>query len=84
MTYPFLQLLQDVHLDESLLVKTLLVTDDLDSDEAAGHVVDAANDLAERAFAKDVNDFVSEAEVVPNDNGVITTFVIVSMIACIR
>ncbi|KAI6752808.1 hypothetical protein HG530_013560 [Fusarium avenaceum] len=58
-TYPFTKLLQDVDLNESLLMKPLLIPDDLDRDQAAGLVVNASYDLPETSLSKNINDFIS-------------------------
>lgn len=77
---PFDQLLEDLDLDQGLMVETLLVADNLDSDRFARLVVSALNDLPERALAKDPNDFVSIREVIVRNNQVITPLIIVSVI----
>jgi hypothetical protein len=64
-TYPFTKLLQDVDLNESLLMKSLLIPDNLDRDQAASLVVNTSYHLPETSLSKNINDFVSVRKVVP-------------------
>lgn len=50
--YPIPQPPQDPHLNESLLMEPLLVADNLDRHNTSFLVINTADDLAERAFAK--------------------------------
>ena len=46
-TYPFLQVFEDLDLDESLVVETFLVPDDLDSDGLPSRMITTLENLAE-------------------------------------
>ena len=49
---PFFQFLQDVNLDESLLMKSFLVSDDLDGDELPRLVIYATDHLPKATFSE--------------------------------
>jgi hypothetical protein len=83
-TYPFAQFLKDVDLDQSLLVESLLVANDLDSHKSAGLVVDTAHHLSEATLTEKVNNLISVCEVVAEDYIIIATVVIVSEVGGLR
>lgn len=61
------QLIEQSHLDQSLMMEAFLVADDLDGDVLAGHVIDGAHHLAEAALADDLEDLVAIRDVIVHD-----------------
>ncbi len=57
-THPFPQIIQNLDLDESLVVETLLVPDDLDSHGLPGAMVATMKHLPEGALTQGVDDLV--------------------------
>jgi len=57
--HPFDQVLQDLHFDQSLMMESLLVPNDLDSDALAGFVVAALQHLTEGSLTQETHDFVT-------------------------
>ena len=84
MRIPFLELLQKVHLDQSLLVKSFLIADDFNRDKTAGFVVNASHDLPKTSLAQHVDHLVPICEVVTDDNVVIAPIVIIAEIGSLR
>lgn len=80
MRIPFLELLQKIHLNESLLVESFLVPDDFDRDEAAGFVINTSHDLSETSLAQNINHLISICKVIADNNVVIAPIVIVAEI----
>lgn len=74
--HPFDEVLKHLDLDERLVVEALLVPDDLDRDHLARLVVAALEDLAEGTLAKDVDDLVTEPDVVVGDKEVVAALVV--------
>lgn len=83
-TYPFAQLLENVDLDQSLLVESLLVANDLYSHKSAGLMVDTAHHLSEAALTKKVYNFVPVCEVVAENYVIVTAVVIVPEVGGLR
>ena len=61
LTNPFPEVIKDLYLDQSLVMETFLVADDLDSDGLTSAVITTAQDLAEGAFPKRVRDLIAES-----------------------
>src|SRR5690242_5812128 len=81
---PFAQLLQDVNLDQSLLMESFLVADDLDGNKASCLMIDATYNLSEATLAEQVNDLVPIGEMVAKDYVIVTTIIIVSEVGGLR
>jgi len=81
-TNPFPEVIKDLYLDQSLVMKTLLVAYDLDSDRLASAMITTAQDLTKRTFSKRVRNFISERQMVMGNNLVITAFIVVTVIIC--
>lgn len=58
-TYPFDKILENFDLDESLMMETLLVSNNLDSYHISSFVIATLQNLTKRTFAENVDDFVS-------------------------
>lgn len=78
MTYPFVQVVQNLDLDDSLAMETLLVPDDLDGNVLARLVVVAFGDLTKRTLAEHVQDLVTVHQMVVVHNQVVSTFIIIT------
>lgn len=61
---PFTQMVQNPHLDQRLVVESLLVPDDLDGDVSVGHVIERLDHLAETALSDHLQNFVAITNVV--------------------
>lgn len=79
-TYPFLKLVQDVDLDKRLLVKPLLVPNDLDCTQSTAFVINATNHLTKAALSQDIDHFITIAQVISKDNVVVTSLVVIAKI----
>lgn len=79
-TYPVLELFQDIDFNQRLLMKPLLVPDDLDSHQTPHLVVDAANNLAEAALAEEIDNLVPISEMVTHHDRIVAAFVIVAKV----
>ena len=60
LTNPFPEVIKYLYFDQSLVVETFLVADDLDGDRLTSAVIATTQDLAERTFPKCVRDLISE------------------------
>ena len=83
-TYPAFEIFQDFDLDHGLIVETLLVTDDLDSNHVASLMIATSQNLSERALAESIDDFVSKRNMIAFDYEVVSSLVIVSEVLCGR
>jgi hypothetical protein len=61
------QLVENAHLDQRLMMKSLLVADDFDCDILIGFVVHGSNDLPERALTDHLEYLVAIADVIMDD-----------------
>ena len=77
-TYPFSKLLQDIDLDKCLLMKSLLVADDLDRNQYSCLMVDTTHDLPKASFAEKIDNLVTITKVVAFDDIVISTLIIIT------
>ena len=80
-TYPVSQTSQNTHFHKRLLMEPLFVTDDLDGNNATIFVDLTSDDLSKRTLTKYVNNLVPIGEVVAKHNIVITTLVVVAVVA---
>ena len=78
---PFLQLLEKVYLNQGLLVEPLLVADYFHSNQASRFVIDTPHHLSEATLAQNINDFVSVGQMVPDDNVVVTSLIVIAKIS---
>lgn len=78
MTYPFVQVVQNLDLDDSLAMETLLVPDNLDGNVLACLVVVALGDLTKRTLAEHVQDLITVHQMVVVHNQVVSTFIIIT------
>jgi hypothetical protein len=58
-TYPFLELLQNVDFNQSLLMESLLIANNLYSAKSAELVVNTPHNLTETSLSKYIDDFVA-------------------------
>lgn len=65
-------------------MKALLVPDDLDRHEHAEFVVNTSDNLPETPLAEDVDDLVSEREVITGYDGVVSPLVIIPEVGRVR
>ena len=75
-----LQVIEYIQLDPCLVVKALLVADNLHCNELIGLVVIALQGLSERAFAQEFLDLISVAEVVVKDHLVVAAIIIIPIV----
>ena len=75
-----LQVIENVQLDPSLMMKALLVADNLHCNELIGLVVIALNSLSERALPQEFLDLISIADVVVKDNLVVPAIIIIPIV----
>jgi len=61
-------------------MEALFIPDDLDGDGLSRAMVPTMEDLTKGAFAKSVNDFVSECQMVMVDNLIIASVVVIAII----
>jgi len=73
-------MLQNLHLDDGLVVEALLVTDELDRYAPASLVVDAFDNLPETALSNHLENFVAKADVVADDKIIIAPLIVVPVI----
>lgn len=64
------------------MVESFFVANDLDRDHVSRLVIAALKNLAERAFAEDVDDLVAIVKMIVRDEKVVTPLVIVSVVVC--
>jgi len=83
-TYPVAQLLQDIDFDESLLVESFLVPDDLDCHKSTLAVVNTPDNLTKASLSENVDYLVAVCEMVSRHNGVIPSFVVVAKVGLRR
>lgn len=74
------QMLKDLKFDPSLVLELLLVADDLDGNDLFSLVVDALQGLPEGSFAKEVDNFESVGDVVPENHIIISVFIIEAVV----
>jgi hypothetical protein len=79
-TTPVAQVLQNLDLDERLVMKPLLVPDELDRHVLAGFPVEALENNAKRALAQHGQDLVAEVDVVVRHNSVVPPFVVKTVV----
>ena len=75
-----LQVIENVQLDPSLVVKALLVADNLHCNELIGLVVIALQGLSERTLPEEFLDLISVAEVVIKDHLVVAAIIIIPIV----
>jgi hypothetical protein len=80
---PFAEVVKNLYLDQSLVVETFLVPDDLDSDRLASTMVTTTQDLAEGTLPKCVHHLVSECQMIMGNNLIIAAFVVIAVIVYI-
>ena len=78
---PFLELLEEVYLNQGLLVEPLLVANDLHSNQAPRFVIDTSHHLTEATLSQNINDFVSVGQMVSDDNVVVTSLIVIAKIS---
>src|SRR5260221_14602484 len=64
------------------MVKSLLVTNNLDSNGLPGGIIPTIEHLSKRSFSKRVHDFITISKVIMVDNQVISPFIVISIIIC--
>eukprot|EP00982_Pelagococcus_subviridis_P014028 31303-Pelagococcus_subviridis.AAC.7 len=74
------QVLQDLHLDQSLGVKPLLVPNHLDGFHRLRLVIETPHDLPEAPFADDLDDLVPVREVIVRDDDQVVPVVVVPVV----
>jgi hypothetical protein len=78
MTYPFVQVVQNLDFDNSLAMETLLVPDNLDGNILPSLVVVALGDLAERTLAEHVQNLVTVHQMVMVHNQIVSPLIIIA------
>lgn len=81
-TDPFDEILENLNFDQSLMMKSLLVPNDLDRDHLTCTVISTLQHLSKRSFPQNVNDLVTIANVVVRDEQVVASIVVVSEVVC--
>lgn len=76
------QFVQYPNFDEGLMVEAFLIADDFDCHVLVGFVVQRPDDLTEAAFADDLKDFVSVADVVVDHLVITAVVIIVTRVEC--
>lgn len=79
-THPLPQPPQNAHLHQRLLMKPLLVPDDLDRHDSPLFVVHTSHNLSETTLAKDVNHLIPIREMIAKNNIVITPLIIIAKV----
>ena len=65
-------------------MESLLVPDDLYSDNATVFVVDTSNDLSETALAEHVHNFITICQMIAKHNVIVAAFVVVAIVSSFR
>lgn len=81
-TYPFDKVLEYFDLHESLVVESLLVANDFDSDHVSSLVISALQNLTERTFSENVDNLVAIVEVIVRNQEVIASLIVISVVVC--
>lgn len=75
---PFVEAAQDLDFNKCLTMEPLLVPDNLDRDILARLMIVTLGNLSERSFAKHIQNFVTEHDMVVIDDDIISTLVVES------
>ena len=76
----FTQMEQDLQFNLRLMLKFLLVSNDLDCNNLTRFVIDAAQSLTEGTFAEEIYNFKSVAQMVAHHHAVVALVIIVSIV----
>jgi len=76
----FFQVLKDLKFNTSLMMKSLLVSDDLYSDKLIGFIVIALNCLTERSFTDGFKDFIPIRHMILHYNVIVATIVVETVV----
>jgi hypothetical protein len=79
-TYPFDKVLEYFDFNESLVMETLLIANDLDSNHISSLVISALQNLTERTFSEDVDNLVAVVEVIVRNEEIIASLIVISVV----
>src|SRR6186713_1626577 len=83
-TYPVPKFLQNIDFHESLLVKPLFVSNDLDGNQASSLMVHAADNLPKTSLSKNIYNFISVSKMITIDNVVVSSLIVITKIGLFR
>lgn len=81
-SYPCAKLVKDPDLNQSLMMKTLLVPNYLDCHGLSRTMVAAMQNLTERAFPQGIHHLVTIRQVITMDDEIVSPFIIIAMVVC--
>lgn len=82
LAYPIPQLLEDIHFNQRLLMKSFFITDYFDGNQATCSVIYTAYHLTEAALPKNINDFVPIRQVIACHYVIVSSFIVIPKIDC--
>ena len=74
------QIFENLQLNSCLVLEFFLISDDLDSHHLLSLVIEALDSLSKAALAEELEDLISVAQVVLEDDLVVTLIVIITVI----
>jgi hypothetical protein len=76
------KVIEDLDFDESLMMESLFVPNNLYCNRPSCSVISAAQHLAERTLPEAVHDLITITEMVTIDDEIVTTVIIIAVVVC--